>query len=79
MNRYIEERGIRAPKVNEDIVLTCCILWCLSIIPYLNIFTGIAGFVIWIIILREFKQSTVAILKARLRACRTYGAGQGGV
>jgi hypothetical protein len=68
MNRYIAERDIRTPKINEELVLTYCILSCVSVIPYLGILTGIAALTIWIIILRAFKQSTVAILKTKFRS-----------
>ena len=68
MNRYIVDRNIRSTKINEELVLSYCILSCTSIIPYLNIVTGIAAFTIWIIIFRAFKQSAVGILKAKLRS-----------
>ncbi|ERN41284.1 hypothetical protein KR51_00021740 [Rubidibacter lacunae KORDI 51-2] len=74
MNQYIKSRGIRGQRIEEELVLALCILNCCSLIPYVNIITGIAYLVIWIITIRSFKIATVAILKHRMRGGLTQPA-----
>lgn len=72
INKYVEKRNIRAPKINEDLVLAYCIISCVSLFsllaPQLWFVFMIPILVMWIIIFRGFKQSTVAILKSKFRA-----------
>ena len=65
LNRYTRERGISAPIANEQLALTLCILTCCGFVPYVNILTGIGSIVIVILLMKDFKNTAVAILTSR--------------
>lgn len=65
---YIRQRGIQVNPLNPQLVLINCILNCCAIIPYLGILALIASFVLWIIIIKGFKDNSIAILKHQIRS-----------
>ncbi|WP_016924041.1 DUF4339 domain-containing protein [Prochlorothrix hollandica] len=65
-NKYIRTRKIRSPKIDENLVLWYCITICLSIIPYVNLLAWVATLILWVLVMRQFKMSAVAILKSRI-------------
>lgn len=67
MNRYCRERAIPAPAVSEQLALWFCILGICSLIPYLNLITGIAMLIIMVILYNDFNKTAIAIIAAKSR------------
>lgn len=50
LNREFEERGMKTnPRPGKSVGLAMCIFGTMSIIPYIGVFFGFAGFICWII------------------------------
>lgn len=64
LNQEASSASSRIPPVNEGLTLTYCILACCSIIPYLGLVAAVAALVIWIITLKQMKDTGVALLEA---------------
>jgi hypothetical protein len=71
MNKYTLQRNISAPKINEDFILAYCIVSCVTgvafIVPALGGLLSIASLVLWILAMMYFKNTAVAIMKAKIR------------
>ena len=53
-NKYIARTNVNsAPKLPESLFLTYCILYLVSIIPFVNIVTGIANYIIAAILINK--------------------------
>lgn len=65
LNAYIDDRRIEAPRPSEGLALTYCILICCTVIPFIGIAVGIAALVLWVIVLKQFKDAAVAIIRHR--------------
>jgi hypothetical protein len=63
LNAETKRNLIPNKVINEGMSLTYCILMCCSVIPFLGIFTSIAGIVIWIITLKQMKDAGIALIQ----------------
>lgn len=61
LNAYCERHGISAPRVNEGLAMTLCVLILCTLIPYVGLLVGIAVIVIAIILYAQFKNASMAI------------------
>ena len=68
MNRYCRERNIAAPVVGEGLAITWFVLYCCSVIPWLNLLTIIPCIVIWIILMKQFTDVAARILEQKTQA-----------
>ena len=64
-NRYTRERAIATPRINEGRALTFCILNCFAFIPFVNLLLSIPVIIIVILVMRDFKNTSVAILRSK--------------
>lgn len=71
MNRYCDDRRIPAPRIHEGQAVALYVLALWSLIPFVNLITGIAAL---FLLVRQVKQCTatsVAILEARFNRIAT--------
>lgn len=66
INDYQVRWGTSTRPVNEGLALTACILLCTIVIPVLNIFTVIVSIIIWLIVMNQIREASLAIAQARL-------------
>jgi hypothetical protein len=71
LNRYCAERGVAAKRVDEQLTLAQCVLFCTLWIPYLNILTGIVFAVIFFIVWKSIAE-TVALIVTSKSQSTTY-------
>ncbi|KAF0110032.1 MAG: hypothetical protein FD147_1907 [Chloroflexi bacterium] len=64
-NAYIQRHALPIVTQDESVPTSYCILSLLSMVPYLNFLTGIGAFIMQIIMLKNFKDISIAIVRAR--------------
>ncbi|MBN2164424.1 MAG: DUF4339 domain-containing protein [Pontiellaceae bacterium] len=68
MNRFCENRNISGPRVSEGLALAYFILWIccslLTLVPYIGFFAGIASVILTIILMKQYTDLGIEILKA---------------
>jgi hypothetical protein len=64
-NAYIQRHNLPVTIKDAGLATAFCILTLLSIIPYVGYVTGIPVFIIEIILLKSFRDSAIAIIRAR--------------
>lgn len=62
-NAYIARHNLPLQKMDEGLSTAYCVLTLTCMVPYLNFVTGIAVFILWIILLKQFKNTAVGILR----------------
>jgi hypothetical protein len=62
-NAYIARHNLPLQKMDEGLSTAYCVCTLTCMVPYLNFLTGIAVFVLWIILLKQFKNTAVGILQ----------------
>ena len=67
-NAYIKQRNISTPPLREGRVLIQCILSCFTWMPSLGILIAIASLALWILNVKAFKDTAIAILRSRVAA-----------
>lgn len=65
MNRVRAAEAPDAPECDEKVALAHCILICCSVIPLVNLVTGIAAAVTFFVTMAQLKKSAIGILEAR--------------
>jgi hypothetical protein len=68
MNLYCRERNINCVGVNEDLALAWFIVTLTSVIPYIGVLTAIAAIVIGIILLKQFVETSKAIIISKTKS-----------
>lgn len=64
-NAYIQRYALPVKTQDEGLATATCVLTLLCIIPYLNIVTGLALFILQIILIKNFKDTAVDLIRAR--------------
>lgn len=64
-NAYIQRYALPVKMQDEGLATATCVLTLLCIIPYLNIVTGLALFILQIILIKNFKDTAVDLIRAR--------------
>lgn len=64
-NAYIQRHALPVKRQDEGLATAVCVLTLLCLIPYLNIMTGLALFVLQIILIKNFKDTAVDLINAR--------------
>jgi len=64
-NAYIQRYGLPVKAQDEGLATATCVLTLLCIIPYLNVVTGLALFILQIILIKNFKDTAVDLIRAR--------------
>lgn len=64
-NAYVQRYNLPIKHQDEGLATAYCILTLLCIVPYLNVLAGIALFVMQIIMLKNFKDFSVELIRAR--------------
>ena len=65
MNQYVKDRDWKIPEVSEGLALTYCILSCCSVIPLLGVLAAVAGCIIWILTMKQLKDTAIGIIEAK--------------
>jgi hypothetical protein len=64
-NAYIQRYNLPVAMKDTGLATAFCILTLLSLIPYVGYVTGVAVFIIEIILLKSYKDTATAIIRAR--------------
>jgi hypothetical protein len=64
-NAYIQRYNLPIKAQDDGLATAYCVLSLLCIVPYLNILAGIAVFVLQIIMLKNFKDFSVELIRTR--------------
>lgn len=65
LNRIIDGERAPAPKANEGLALTFCILICCAAIPVINLAVAVAAPIVAVIHMKQLKDAGVGLLQAR--------------
>ena len=66
-NSFIRNHNLPIQPLDEDLSTAYCVLLVLNCIPGIDILTGIASFIISIIMLHQFKKKAVSIIQFTVR------------
>lgn len=64
-NAYVRRYQLSVAQQDESLATAYCVLTLLCLVPYLNILAALALFVIEIILMKNFKDTSVALIRAR--------------
>ena len=64
-NAYVRRYQLPVVQQDEGLATAYCVLTLLCLVPYLNILAGLALFVIDIILTKNFKDMSIALIRAR--------------
>lgn len=64
-NAYIQRHGLPVKLQDEGLATAYCVLTLLCLVPYLNVLAGLALFVMQIVLIKNFRDTAVDIIRAR--------------
>lgn len=64
-NAYIKRHSLPVVQQDENLTTIFCVILLLCMVPYLNIVTGLIALILQIIVLKNYRDTSIALLMAR--------------